>query len=320
MKDKLSKVSFPRIKRPGNLKVVVLCIFTAATFWIFDALSEEQETSVKYPIEWSFDRESYVVVEDLPDNLQMNVKGLGWNLLRASMGLRLDPLILPLSAPSSQNKIVGASLSNIVAEELDVLELNYIIDDTLRLNIDRKTTRSFAVYVDSANISLADNFEIVSPVRYDVQLIELEGPRRMLEQIPSDRYLVSIPENGIDTDFEEEVEFQIERSDLFSFRPQSMNVSFQVKEYTDAQVNVPITFLDFPESLPYSLQDSVINILFRVQLDEQEQVVADSFAVAVNYNEFNPIDSTFLLRLTASPPFVKNARIEYPQIRALFDE
>ena len=102
MKDKISKISLPRIKRPGNLKVVVLCIFTAATFWLFDALSDEHETSVKYPIEWAFDREGYVVVEDLPDNIQMNVKGLGWNLVRASMGLRVEPLVLPLNAPANQ--------------------------------------------------------------------------------------------------------------------------------------------------------------------------------------------------------------------------
>lgn len=320
MKDRFSKVSFPRLKKPGNLKVVVLCIATAATFWIFDALSEEHETSVKYPIEWAFDREEYVVVEDLPENLQMNVKGLGWNLLRASMGLRVEPLILPLTAPSSQNKIIGASLANVVAEELDQLELNYIIDDTLRLNIDRRIARSFAVYIDSANISLAENFEIVSPINFDVQLFELEGPQRLLEQIPSDTFLVSIPETEIDGDYNEEVEFLIDRGDLFTFRPQSVNVKFEVREFTNNQLEVPINFVNFPESVDFRILDSTINVLYHVQLDQQSEVVVDSFTVSLYYDEFNPVDSTFLLKLESSPEIVKNARIAYPQVRANFDE
>lgn len=320
MKYNLPKINFSRLPRPSNLKVVVLCLATAATFWLFNALNKSYDTSLRYPVEWAYDVETYIVVDELPDRIQMNVRGLGWNLVRASLGLKVNPLNIQLAAPVAQKKIPGLSLTNDVAEELENLVLNYIIDDTLYLNIDQRGTRSFAVYVDSTNISLADNYRITSPINYNVDLVEIAGPLSMLQAIPSDSFLVEIRADQIDEDFNEEVVFTIDRQDLFSFRPAAMQVSFSVAEFVADQITVPVTMVDFPDDSKFFLADTTATLIYSVQENQESLIVADSFAIAANYNMFNPADSTLLLSILKYPANVYDVRLEYPQVRVTYNE
>ena len=320
MKDNISKFKFPRFKKPANLKVVVLCLSTAATFWLFNALNKEYDTSLRYPVEWGFDREDYVVIDELPDKIQMNVKGLGWNLVRATMGLKVQSLNINLSAPSLQKKIPGLSLTNDVAEELENLILNYIIDDTLYLNIDQRGTRSFAVYIDSTNVDLSENYRITSPINYNVDLVEMEGPLSMLKRVPSDSFLVHLTANQINGDFNEEVEFVVDRQDLFTFRPAAMQVSFGVSEYTATQTTAQVDLMDFPDNSDFYIVDTTANIIYTVKVEDEALIVADSFMIVANYNSFNPTDSTLMLSVLKQPDNVHDLRLEYPQVRVTYYE
>lgn len=320
MKNSFSKIKFPRLRKPNNLKVVVLCVTTAATFWLFSALNKNYDTSLRYPIKWGYDPDTYIAINELPDRIQMNVSGLGWNLVRASMGLKVDPLTIRLTSPSLQKKIPGVSLANNVAEELEGLVLNYIVDDTLYLDIDQRGTRSFAVYVDSANISMAANYKITSPINYNVHLMELRGPLTMLQQMPSDSFLVSLNTSEIDEDYDQEIAFTIDRQDLFTFRPAEVQVTFAVNEFVQRQSLVPIETINFPEDGNLYPADSMVNVLFSTQFDSESLVPADSFQVVADYNKFNPNDSTILISIKKHPENLQDVRLEHPQTKVIHNE
>lgn len=298
----------------------MLCIITATTYWLFLALNKPYDTSVRYPVKWIFDNENYVVVDNLPDRIRMNVHGMGWNLLRASFGLKVQPLSINLSNPAGTKRIAGISLTTEVAEELEGLELNYIIDDTLHLNIDHRTTKSFAVYIDSAGISLSPNFRITSPVRYDVDLVSLNGPSTMLNAMPADSFLVHIEEQEIDQDFDEDVPFVVNRPDLFKIDPESTHITFQVKEFQTNSLSIPVQQLHFTDRTRFTLTDSVTVVAFEVQVDLADQIVADSFAVVADARRFNPKDSTLYLQLDSVPGNIFGARLQTPQVKVVFNE
>ena len=320
MKNSFSKIKFSRLQRPSNLKVVFLCITTAATFWLFSALNKNYDTSLRYPIEWGYDPDTYIAINEPPDRIQMNVQGLGWNLVRATVGLRVEPLIIRLTSPASQKKIPGISLANTVAEELEDLVLNYIVDDTLYLDIDQRGTRSFAVYVDSTNISLAENYRITSPINNNVELVEITGPLTMLQLIPSDSFMIVINSSEIDENFDDEIAFTIKREDLFTFRPANVQVTFAVDEFVQSQVVLPIENVNFPEDSKFYPADSTVNIVFSTLLRTEALVVADSFLVVADYNNFNPNDSTILISIRKLPDNLHDVRLEHPQTRVIHNE
>ncbi len=300
--------------------MVVLSVVAATIFWLFNALNKEYNTTVNYPISWQFDNQTYMVVEELPDKIRINVTGLGWNLLRASLGLKVKPVTVLLTNPLTSRKISGVSLTNKISDQLDELRLNYILNDTLHLYIDRRATRNFAVYVDSAHISLEPGYRIVSPIRCSVDVVEVEGPESMLMAIPSDTFLLKVPQEEISSNYDEELEFILPRPELYVFTPPAARVQFEVAEFVEDKRQINIVAQGFPDKNAPLLKDSTCTVEYLVRRDRQEEVVADSFRVVADYALFNPLDSTILLQIQKTHPLAIEARLTHPQVKLLFYE
>jgi YbbR domain-containing protein len=89
----------------SNLKVVVLCIAAATTFWILNALNKDDYTTVvDYPIELSYDKEKYMAVEKEPAQIQIEIRGNGWDLLRKYFKLNTLPFLVSLENPAAKNR------------------------------------------------------------------------------------------------------------------------------------------------------------------------------------------------------------------------
>ena len=297
-----------------------MSIGTAAIFWFFNALNKDYDTTLGYPVNWQFDSETYIVIDELPERIRVNVNGMGWNLLRASLGFKVKPVVIILNNPSANKKIAGVSLTNRVDDELEDLQLNYILDDTLNINIDKRGTRSFGVYIDSANISLAENYRIVSPISYDIDLLELEGPTSFINSNPSDSFLITIENQELSGDFDKQIDFEIERQELFLFRPKSAHVSFSVAEFVHVERQVLINRVGFPENGNIFLQDTLCTVQFLVRKDQEQAIVADSFKIEANFTELDSRDSTLILRIQKTPPQALEVLIALPQVQLTYEE
>lgn len=297
-----------------------MSIGTAAIFWFFNALNKDYDTTLGYPVDWQFDSEEYIVIDKLPEKIRVNVNGLGWKLLRASLGFKVKPVTIILSNPAANKKIAGISLTNRVDDELEDLQLNYILDDTLAINIDKRGTRSFGVYIDSANISLAENYRIVSPISYDIDLLELEGPISLINNHPSDSFVIRLENLQLNSDFDAQIDFEIARAELFLFKPKSTHITFSVAEFVHAERQIAINQIDFPDESKTILKDTVCTVRFLVRKDLEPTVVADSFMVIANYTEINKLDSTLILRIQKIPPEVLDVLIALPQVQLSYEE
>jgi hypothetical protein len=297
-----------------------LSIGTAAIFWFFNALNKDYDTTIGYPVDWQFDSEEYIIIDELPERIRINVNGLGWNLLRASLGFKVKPVSIILSNPATNKKIAGISLTNRVDDELEDLQLNYILDDTLAINIDKRGTRSFGVYIDSANISLAENYQIVSPISFDIDLLELEGPISLINSNPSDSFVVSLENQELNSNFDEQIDFKIDRPELFLFRPKSIHITFSVAEFVHAERQVIINQIDFPEEGTINLKDTICTVQFRVRKDLEPTIVADSFNIIASFTEINNLDSTLILKIQKIPPEVLDVLIALPQVQLDYEE
>lgn len=297
-----------------------MSIGTAAIFWFFNALNKDYDTTIGYPVNWQFDAESYIVIDELPQRIRINVNGLGWNLLRASLGFKVKPVTIILNNPAANKKIAGVSLTNRVDDELEDLQLNYILDDTLSINVDKRGTKSFGVYIDSTNISLAENYRIISPISYEIDLLELEGPISIINSHPGDSFVISIKDQMLNSNFDEQIDFEIERPELFLFRPKSTHVTFSVAEFVHAERQIIINQIDFPEGGNTFLKDTVCTVQFLVRKDLEPTVVADSFMIAANFTEINKLDSTLILRIEKIPSNVLDVLIALPQVPLSYEQ
>jgi hypothetical protein len=188
-----------------NWKAVVLCIFAATVFWFFNALNKSYSTTVSFPLSFDYDHEKYIPVRPLPLSVRLNVTGIGWNLFRRNVGVKVPPLVIPLDKPADVKKIVGSTLPALFANQLGDFQINFVMTDTLRLAIEPKGGRKVMLKLDLPPAFFKDGYALVSQIHIVPDSVSLEGPQRLISGLP-DSGLFKHPATKYRREFQEVVE------------------------------------------------------------------------------------------------------------------
>lgn len=311
--DGLSNTLLPTSNE--RLKVVVLCIVTATTFWFFNALNDSYTTRIKYPIEFIYPDSIYIPVKELPDRVSINVSGGGWNLLRKTFGFQTEPLQITLSEPAARNFILASSLFSTISDQVTEIQLNFIETDTLRIEIDSIKTKKAKILVDSIGIRLKDNYRVTSPIQITPDSVQFTGPERFIKNIP-DNILLSLEESEISENYSEEMELSTFGSNLVSRNPVEVRVQFQVERFIKQELMIPFSTINRPaDSNAYVFKDSLAQLNFQIREAEASQFNLDSIQLQVDFRRMSKTDSTVIPKIVNLPQILKNRTIEVDSIR-----
>ena len=292
-----------------NWKVVALCVVGATTFWFFNALNKEYATRINYPVEFVFDREGVVVVEELPDEVGIVISGGGWNLLRKTAWFNLNPIQVLLENPTSQKYITKSALSSIIADQLNEVRLNYVVNDTLFLDIEPKETKQVAIAIDSAGISLEKGFRIVSPIQVEPDSVLFIGPASFISQL-ADSILLDLPYEQLNESFDDLVDLTFMESEQIQVEPESISVAFDLAQFVRVERRVPIRPINFPADSSVFLKDTTALVSFMVRQDMVERGQQAGIVLTADLRQSSSEDSTVSLKIETVPEFVKNATVE----------
>ncbi len=210
----------------ANWKVVSLCVLTAMVFWIFNAFNKNYSTNVRFPLLFEFDGEKYAPADHLPKTINLNVSGIGWDLFRKHLGLKVPPVIIPLERPKEIKKIVGSTLAPMLATQIGNLQINFVVTDTLYLQIDERDSHRYKLGADISAITFREGYGRTSPIVVLPDSIELEGPQSRLHAI--DSIVLALDEKKISENFRTEVEVVFPGSEFVKRTPPIVQVMFEV--------------------------------------------------------------------------------------------
>ncbi len=290
----------------GSWRIILLCILTATTFWFFNALNKTYTTSISQPIEFEFDAEGLIVVDKLPENVQVNLTGGGWNLFRKSVGINTKTIKIPLENPVEVRRMVASGLLSILSDELSDFQINYLVSDTLRINIQELRKQKFNLEIDTLGIDLAENYRVVSPVRILPDTVWIEGPKEILDGI-EDPIKLKIDRTRINRNFDRNVEItlSVDRPKVFKKDPELVNVNFQVDEFIKETLRVPATPVGFPDDWNLSANDTLITIKYEVGKGRRDEIGVPDFNFALRFSDINRSDSTVTPVGVSYPDFIR---------------
>lgn len=252
-----------------------LCIFAATIFWFFNALNKNYSATISFPLQFDYDQKRYMSVKELPGEVQINVSGMGWDLFRRSFGLKVPSLVIPLERPADVKKIVGSTLSPVFSSQLEGVQINFVLTDTLFIAIDYIAQRHLAVHIDSVIKNLRPGYMITSPVTIDPDTIQLEGPQSRLNEFDKVVSLPFIPKN-IDENFNETIDIIIPNGELIKKNPEQLRVKFTVDKIARVRDSVLLEVINLPPRWKSKLDISTINI--EIELPQQQSSI-DSLAL-----------------------------------------
>lgn len=290
--------------------MVVLCVVAATTFWVLNALNKDNYiTVVDQPIEFYYDREEFMAVEKLPTKIQIEVNGNGWDLLRKHFKVNVVPFPIELSDPSAQDYLLPATFQRALAEQTAPTQLTAILDDTLKIRIDRIVEEKLKVLLDTNINPLAENIRFASEVTIQPDCVTVSGPTSIIEQLGG-QFLVDIGERELRDNFSGRIPLVLpeEHEEFLTLAEEEVDVAFEVVEFLAGQRVVRIRELNFPSTVSLAGRDSIV--VMQYLLDErQTQAFADlELEAIVNYNTRSREDSTVTVTLRQVPDYLDSVR------------
>lgn len=249
-----------------NWRAMLLCLMAATIFWFFNALNKNYTANLSVPVKIDFDHERFMAVSELPDEVRINLSGVGWSLFRRSIGLRTPPLAIPLDQPNQVRKIPASSLPAIFSSQMEDLQINYILTDTLYLHVEKRESRMFSVTVVPDSLSLSDGFELISEITIQPNSIVIEGPQNMLNEMKGPIQL-EITKRNIDRDFSESISLSKKLNSFLKSTPEEVKVEFKVMEFIPLHDSASIVLFGVPARVNPILDRKKVNVVYTIRKD-----------------------------------------------------
>lgn len=279
--------------KEGNLTIILLCTAAATTFWFFSALNKtDYTTRLDYPIVFSYSTDSTYLLSQLPENIRVQVRGGGWNLLRKTLMVNTRPVQITLNEPTKTKSIPGQALTEEVEAVLGDVRLSYIVTDTLHINIDSVLEKQVQVVLDSTSVALEENHWITSPILLNPRSVTLHGPASVVSQA-RDTLFIRLSDEEIDEDYQATVPLSYVNA-MVEVVPPEAQLAFEVAPFVSFKKRVPLLTANFPQdSSAYLALDQVtVNFWIRESLAKEGLPDSTSFTVVADFLATDPRDST----------------------------
>lgn len=306
------------ISRRSDLKVVILCFIAATTFWFLNALNKDYSTRLLYPVNFIYDDSTYIATRPLPDKIALNVSGYGWNLLRKSVLPGANPLQFTISAPLRTHYLTGITMLPSVTEQLEEIRVNYIMDDTLFFDFDRRVSKQIDLRIDSSNLGLAENYRVTSPITLEPSSITFEGPAALINKLPNEIY-IDLPTQDIDEDYNETLPVDYIQNSLITSDVSRVRVQFAVSPFVKEVQRVPVQTVNFPEKNSPALTAPEAELQYWVRQEDANKARLQDFRVIAHYDTYNPKDSTVQLSVIMRPGFAREVTPVSPTMKLRYE-
>ena len=308
-------------RKLSSIKVVVLCVAAATTFWVLNALNKDNySTIVDYPVQWEYDQKNFIPVKSLPNSIQIEISGNGWDLLRKYFKIGGTPYLIQLNSPAEKKYLLTADLKRSLGEFITPTQLQNVIGDTIHYQIDRIVTKTLRPVLDTLGYSLDKNIALEGKVNFIPDQLEITGPSSVLEAFDG-KYPVALNATKINSDYSGKVSLTVDESltKLVQLKQKEIQVSFSVLTYLEGNKRLKIKKINFPNTVTLPNEELVPVLSYLIEEANLPQLKDLKFEAILDYRKRNRADSTLQLEVSPNPNFLKEVRISPPQIKLKYE-
>jgi len=172
-----------------ELPVFAFFLLLSFIFWYLNELSKDLQGTINYPVRYINPPKDRIVTGDLPDRLEMSLRGPGYSILKMKLSGSRAPVVIdfsrvtPRRLPSTKHDyfLLTSGMIQDFSKQLHAdFEILSIHPDTLLFGYDRIITRMMAVIPDiEVELSSGHNVIIVP----DPDSISVTGPAHILDTL-----------------------------------------------------------------------------------------------------------------------------------------
>lgn len=225
------RASRGKSRRRRQLTILAGCLLVATVLWLLRAFENEYTTRVDHPLQYINLPDENITLTPLPQKISLEVKGLGFSILRHNWNFSKTPLTIdirklkPVFGGKKKSSIEYLPLNQFINEfstQLKDLKVLSVIPDTLMFRFAVKRTRTMKV-IPVLDYESGASSHPDSMIRVEPNTIEVVGPDLILDSLREIRTLpVKINRPG--TSFSRSIGLR-EIHPLVKFSPAKVTVS-----------------------------------------------------------------------------------------------
>jgi hypothetical protein len=275
-----------------NKKVLTFFFFLllSVLFWFLTSLNKDYVTSIAYPVRYIRFPENKVLVNDLPDKLDLTVNANGFTLLSYQLRSRLTPIIFDVNSFSpnrfrndaSSVYILLSSVRDDIAKQLSSeIEILDIRPDSLIFTFASRVSKLVPV-IPSLDLGFEQQFMQTGPYVLEPDSITISGPETIIDSIQSVR-TEDFVKSSIKESFN--VEMKLLPVQNLDFNPVEIWLQVPVERFTEASFSIPIEVINLPDSLVLRTFPGKVNLSCQVGLSNYEALNEHLFRAVVDFAE-----------------------------------
>ena len=283
-------------------------VVLSASFWLAVSLNETYEVEVAVPLELHDVPSNVVITTDLPSALHITLRDKGIRLLPYLYGGALKTISLNFRDHNSNGH------GRIMASELQSQLVKQITNPTQIVRIKPDTLEFYYNYGASKRVPVRFDGEIrcqtgffVTQTRVKPEFVTVYAPQSILDTL---RYV------NIKALHLTQVRDTVQRTQPIATPrgmktvPSQVSVTVICDRLTEKTVRVPIHTLNFPASRVLRTFPSLVDVTFKVGVNQYDKVTADNFVIALGYEELLSTRSNRVrLSVRSVPDGVSDVRI-----------
>lgn len=304
-------------------ETLVFLFFLAISygFWLLQTLNESFDIRLQVPLQLTEVPENVVITTPLPSQISVSVHDRGTSLMRYLRRRELKPVELDFTAydngaSSARVQIPLQDIQHAIQNQLDATShIQAIHPDTIEYYFNRGLAYRLPVKICGKVTTTPQNY--LQGMHADPDTLTVYAPTQVLDTMQA--AYVSVSMSGLTGNTTVKASPRYMKG--VRYEPSSIKVTAMVDYYTEKTVEVPIIGLNFPGDKVLRTFPGKARVTFRVGASQFARYTADSFVLAVTYEELLQNDSPkYRLHLKSLPEGVSNVRIVPQEIDYLIEQ
>ena len=266
----------------GSKQGLIFLVF-AAVLWLLSALSETYTAVVPVRVELESDNDKFLLLSPQIE-VPIRVSGTGFSLAYRKIApykIQLSTSDFPnldIDSPDVGRATFFALFQKNLANANNLLAVN---TDVVRLPI-TSTAQKSLLPVLNAPPSLAEGYQLTSPLQLSVDSVSVFGSKFALDNIEEATFIIE-KHKDLTSDVILQAKLLDSLTSFGKWSTTSIEVSAKVDRYSDVSFDLPVVVKDVPDSSTLAIRPKKVTIKFAAPLSELRSFDASSLRVEATF-------------------------------------
>jgi hypothetical protein len=303
----------------GDWKAIAYCVFAAITFWFINTMNINYSIDVTHPLVIHYDEEAYSPIGELPKEIRFSTTASGWDIFTKTNFINSSPIDLDIDDFKKRRYITGSRLKNIVAKQMDGIQINEILDDTIYVNLEKLKTQKIKLVVDSKKIELSEGYMLIGAVSVEPSEITVSGPTSKVKQL-SPTVVLPIEEKELSGKYSEKIALiPLFKKDLH-LSEEFVNVTFESIQLEKGSKGLKLTKVNFPKKKGVKLSASEVKLVYYGRESDMADLENTTLEAQVDFLKLNEKNKTIKVVLKNVPSRMQKYQFEPSVIKISYAE